>query len=301
MLNRLPRMYRGPFAFSLALHLTLFVALILLNLRSASTALMPPEPQTVAISLVEPKAVEEPAPPPAIQKPSQPRGEHPKPEPTPKPKPDPTPKPKSPAKPTPEPKQATPKPTPKPESNPRPTPKPEPTAKPTPRPTPRPTATPKPTPVVMDPSRMRELREQAGIRQNLAPERVPERPAESARKPESAVASSPAAVEKKPVTGEKTAFKSQELPDYYARQALGKVARFFRVPTAQQRDVTAVLSVRIARNGSLSKVRVLRGSGDGGLDALAVKALETAASFAPLPADVKKDHVDVEVTFYFTP
>ena len=89
------------------------------------------------------------------------------------------------------------------------------------------------------------------------------------------------------------------LPGYYAKQALTKVSRFFNIPPQEQRPVEALVVLTIQSSGKISGARISKSSGDSKLDGYALKALEAAQTFAPLPDDFKASSIDVEISFYF--
>ena len=214
----------------------------------------------------------------------------PAPQPTPAPTPVETPAPKEikVAKATP-----TPTPTPRPTATPRPTPKA--TPKPTPRPTPR--ATPTPTPKPLTPEELRAL----AAARNITPSGEKARPNTSTAKPSTSASTAGGPSGTTSVKSGSTTIAGAGLPEFYARGALAKVSRHFRVPKEKEREVTALVSFRIARSGHISDVRVRRSTGDSTLDDLAKTALHEANPFAPLPDDFDGPHVDVEMTFSFVP
>lgn len=238
--------------------------------------------------------LESSSPPPADEAPPTPP--EPEPEPTPPPA-EPTAPPSTP-RPTPVP--ATPAPT----ATPRPatptataTPRPTATAAPTPRATPRPTATPAPTrtrAAALSPDAARELRPAPTPR---SPDRNPSNTPVS-RTPSGGGGPSSSNRQTETTRGA-TTLKGLGLPAYYAREALDRLARNFNVPPDRERDVEAVMAFRISRNGTISRIRVVRSSGDSSLDEMARRALETTRSFAPFPDDFDRPHADVEVTFSF--
>jgi TonB family protein len=89
------------------------------------------------------------------------------------------------------------------------------------------------------------------------------------------------------------------LPDYYSKAALDKLARFFQVPDAKQREATALLGCRINRDGTLTNIKVMRSCGSSELDELAILALQRTSRFIPFPDDFQKPFVDVEISFHF--
>jgi protein TonB len=61
-----------------------------------------------------------------------------------------------------------------------------------------------------------------------------------------------------------------------------------------------LLSVSIRADGSIETVRVARSSGQKILDAAAVKIVEMAAPYAPLPPDIRRDTDILEITRTWT-
>lgn len=91
------------------------------------------------------------------------------------------------------------------------------------------------------------------------------------------------------------------LPSYYAKQALQKVGRFFTVPPTEQRQSEALVVLTIQGNGKISNARISKSCGDSKLDGYALKALEAAQNFAPLPDDFRAPSIEVEISFSFAP
>lgn len=89
------------------------------------------------------------------------------------------------------------------------------------------------------------------------------------------------------------------LPDYYCKNALAQLSRYFIVPPDRQADKTAVVEFKILRSGELTGIRVKRSSGDAELDQLALDAMKKAGKLAPLPDAVEKDSIETEVAFNF--
>lgn len=96
-----------------------------------------------------------------------------------------------------------------------------------------------------------------------------------------------------------TTLKGLGLPDYYAKEALERVSKYFLVPPEQEQDLTATITLRVARNGALSNTRVERSSGNSELDQLALRAIEMTGQFPPFPDDFEREFADVEITFSF--
>lgn len=325
----------APFILSVVLHAIFFVAIVLMtmqrheplslsgsedgesvtvSLAAGSTAGERSAPPPQATPRPTPKATPRPEPDP------EPEAEEPQPKQTPAPRE--TPAPEKP-KPTPTPKpQSTPRPTAKPESTPKPTPapkkevekpKPTPTKSPAPSPTKAPEkrrepartpspkkAEPKATPFVMTPELSGKLR------QRLAPGTTSSTSAVKASNKtsnstagtaagKSAVGSSSGSAMKEGAAS----IKGHGLPDYYARLALEKLARNFRIPPEDETKKEALVGFRIDRDGTLSRIRITRSTGDSKLDAYATAAVERTARLAPFPDDFEKEYLDVEVGFSF--
>lgn len=234
--------------------------------------------------------------PPALELPSEPtvQARLLEPEPTPPPKPvreirptpppsTPKPAPKKEIRVDPEPTK-TPKPTPAPTKTPKPTPKPTKTPKPTPRPTPEPTARP-----TLDPEAARRAYEERNLSSSGRPKptATPKKTAESKPKEES--------VE---VGG--TEMAGEGLPEFYIKGALKALSRNFHVPDDEKKEVTCIVRFKIARDGTLSDIRIVRSSGTRSLDDRAIKALETTKKFSPLPDTVDEDSLVRRVTFSFS-
>ncbi len=278
------------FAISFGLHLVLLGALVWLSLIDETERLEGSVDggEMVQVAMMDAPAAAEPDPPP----------------PEPEPEPEPTPEPQ----PTEAPATATPRPTPT--STPAPTATPRPTATATPEPTatrtPRPTATPTPRPTAtptpesrgaIDPNRARELRgtPTPASRPDSSSSSSPSRTPNPSRTPTGGSSSNTPTEAR----SGSTTLKGLGLPDYYAREALNRLARNFNVPPDKEESVEAVLAFRISRNGTISRIRVTRSSGNSELDSLARRALETTSRFAPFPDDFDRPHADVEVTFSF--
>lgn len=323
----------APFILSVVLHAIFFVAIVLMTMqRHEPLSLSGSEDgESVTVSLAAGStAGERSAPPPQ----ATPR---PTPKATPRPEPDPEPEAEEPQpKQTPAPRETPapekPKPTPKPQSTPRPTAKPESTPKPTPapkkeveKPKPTPTKSPAPSPTKAPEKRREPARtpspkkaepkatpfvmtpELSGkLRQRLAPGTTSSTSAVKASNKtsnstagtaagKSAVGSSSGSAMKEGAAS----IKGHGLPDYYARLALEKLARNFRIPPEDETKKEALVGFRIDRDGTLSRIRITRSTGDSKLDAYATAAVERTARLAPFPDDFEKEYLDVEVGFSF--
>ena len=297
----IPRKYRFSLGLAVAAHLAAFSLLVMAATRPERAQLGAGDGRTIVeVSLMEPEPPK-PKSTPALER--KERKREPEPKSTPEPKATPAPKPD----PTPEPTQKKPDPTPKPKRTeaPKPTPKPRKTAKPTP-----PEIEPpkeevkkeekKSSKSALSPSEARKLRpvptpESPKPSKPKAPARTPDRDRPSSSGSSSSTSSS----SNKEVSSGATSLKGMGLPDYYARAALGKLSKFFQVPPDKQREAKAILVCRIGRDGMISNVRILKSSGDGTLDDMAITALERTRRFNPFPDDFEKSHVDVEISFLF--
>lgn len=179
-----------------------------------------------------------------------------------KPKPKATPKPKQTPKPKPTPKKIVEKAKKTPTPAPR---KPKATPKPTPRRTPRPRSTPAPTP-------------RPAVQPVVTPVRnLP-------------------AVQPRPVTFEKI-----DLPDFYFQSALAKIEGNFHIPR-HLKNLPAVARVEftVLRDGTITNIRIIKSSGNEQLDDFAMRTLQVTRSLGPLPDTVKRNYVNLSVTFDFS-
>lgn len=90
-----------------------------------------------------------------------------------------------------------------------------------------------------------------------------------------------------------------DLPEYYCRQLLNNISRYFIVPKEKERDAAARVSMRIMADGTLRDVRIVRSSGSTEHDELALSALRTLRRVAPLPDTFDRPSQVVEITFRF--
>jgi TonB family protein len=228
----------------------------------------------------------------------------PRPTPTPTPRPSATPTPKPTATPTPIPTAtATPVPTATPKPTATPTPKPTATPKPTPRPTatPKPTATPRPS---LSAEEIRRLREEANISPTGRPStgsttRTPPPGTTPVRggRPGSG-GNGPATAPAGHTVGSAT-LAGSELPSSYVTAALRHVGRFYNVPPDKRGEQTCVVRFTILKSGEIRNIVVSKSSGDGERDQMAVKALQDAKRFSPLPDSYRKESFTGEITFTY--
>ena len=281
----------------------------------AENSLSPtPEPAPVPTPIPQPEPIPEPAPAPA-----------PAPTPVPQPEPEPIPEPEA-AIPEPAPAPApAPAPTPVPQPEPEaaipepeaaiPEPAPAPTPVPQPEPTPAPTPTPAPAPPLSPP-------ESDSVATNLPPS-PPISPPEPTPAPqptnpdgvstsasdllggeyEKTLASggdaffSPEALEYNSVLNPEQlkALKGIDLSQYLA--ALEAKVKPNWNPAFGQEDRTTVLNFNIEKNGQVTGLTVVRGSGSQEADRESLEAIQKSAPFAPLPPDFPLD--SLEITFSF--
>lgn len=264
------------FWFSLGVHVSFLAVIALLGWKTETIQLQ--QNQQVTVKLME-KTTPSPPPSTPVSKPQP--VETLKPVATPKPK-----------------EKVVPKktPVPRPDPTPAPTPRPTATAKPTARPTPIPSPTPLQSQFTAE--ELKKLREKKGIETEDAKELYEDRKSPSDRqsdpKPNSAQQRA-----KSKVKNTSASWDQLGLPDYYARNALTKVSRLFRVPPADQSDAEATVLVRIARDGTLSNIRIGKSSGSTKLDEYALSAVKATAKFSPLPDSFPKDSANVEISFSF--
>ncbi|MEM1248699.1 MAG: energy transducer TonB [Acidobacteriota bacterium] len=185
--------------------------------------------------------------------------------------------------PSPRPTAARPKPQPKP---PEPEPEPEPDRKPPPEDVPvletkkkkEPEPKPKPTPV--------EVPEDAGPVEETPPELT-----------------SPVGADKASSSGisgsSNVGFSDpefQRLYNYYVDRLIGLIRQHWSPPVVGG-DVRAILRFDIARNGQVSGLEVLDGSGLDAFDSAATRAVNAASPLPPLPRSYREDNLGVTVRF----
>jgi TonB family protein len=127
------------------------------------------------------------------------------------------------------------------------------------------------------------------LQERLTPETEPEpeeRPRAQAEEPE------PTA---------RTTVKASRFPyAWYLSIVQGKVKSNWKQPSSVlfgERELSAVVSFRIMRDGSVGPVTVRRSSGRATLDQSAAKAVQASTPFPPLPNDYLEDHLDVTIDF----
>lgn len=110
------------------------------------------------------------------------------------------------------------------------------------------------------------------------------------------------AVQPEPVG--QTAVRVSRFPyGWYLSVIQGKVSSNWKQPSARllaDDSLTALVSFRIRRDGSIEAVTVRRGSGRSTVDQSAVKAVRDSAPFPPLPNDYLENMLDVTIEFTVT-
>lgn len=87
---------------------------------------------------------------------------------------------------------------------------------------------------------------------------------------------------------------------WYLSIIQGKVSTNWRRPSGAlvaQRALSALVSFRIARDGSIHAITVKRSSGRATVDQSAARAIRSSAPFPELPDDYREDHLDVSIEF----
>jgi len=93
---------------------------------------------------------------------------------------------------------------------------------------------------------------------------------------------------------------SPDLPSYYTDQARERIRSFFTYPPRYESlDVTCQVAFDVDRDGRISSIVVIQGTGSPVLDRYAVKALTDTVEIAPLPETVTKPKLTLVVTFSF--
>jgi TonB family protein len=90
---------------------------------------------------------------------------------------------------------------------------------------------------------------------------------------------------------------------WYLSIVQGKVKSNWRQPGSLlfgERELKAVISFRIMRDGSVGPVTVRRSSGRATLDQSAAKAVQSSTPFPPLPDDYRESYLDVTIDFAVT-
>jgi TonB family protein len=271
-----PRQYRFALLTAVIIHLMAFVTLIFAGWVKEKRSLRGPrDGALVKVSILSPQ----PKPPKQASKPK----------PTPKAKPKVTPKRTKKATP-----QATKKATPKPTQ--------QKTIKKTPKPTPKATPIPKRKTVKSPVSRKKPAKTPEAKEKALSPKESKrlyvnkDRPLidTSNPKPSTNNLTSNDKVERG-----STSLRGAGLPEYYAKAALDKLAKFFRVPPDKQQEITSVISCRIDKKGTITNVRVSRSCGIDELNQIAMAALKNTRRFNPFPDDFDRNYIDIEISFTF--
>jgi len=91
------------------------------------------------------------------------------------------------------------------------------------------------------------------------------------------------------------------LPEYYAANARLKIMSHFNVPShLKNTEAKCKVSFDVARNGTISGIKIEESSGNPILDTSAIRAIEETESLAPLPDEFKGSSLHVFVTFDFS-
>jgi protein TonB len=111
-----------------------------------------------------------------------------------------------------------------------------------------------------------------------------------------------AAVQGQPSPGaQRTSITVSRFPyAWYIGVIQGKVSSNWKQPSDRlvtEESLTARISFRIGRDGSVSAVTVRRSSGRTTIDQSASKAVRSAAPFPPLPSDYRESYLDVTIDF----
>lgn len=84
-------------------------------------------------------------------------------------------------------------------------------------------------------------------------------------------------------------------PDYVANVE-GKIASFFILPSGFYKDLSAIITFKISRDGNVHWKNLEKRSGNTSFDMTALKAVDSAAPFAPPPRELTG--VEIRVTFH---
>lgn len=90
---------------------------------------------------------------------------------------------------------------------------------------------------------------------------------------------------------------------WYLSVVQGKVTMSWEQPSARlatDNALSALVSFRIKRDGSIDALTVRRSSGRSTLDQSATRAVRDAAPFPPLPSDYREGYLDVTIEFTLT-
>jgi TonB family protein len=90
---------------------------------------------------------------------------------------------------------------------------------------------------------------------------------------------------------------------WYLSVVQGKVTMSWEQPSARlatDNALSALISFRIKRDGSIDALTVRRSSGRSTLDQSATKAVRDSAPFPPLPSDYREGYLDVTIEFTLT-
>lgn len=93
---------------------------------------------------------------------------------------------------------------------------------------------------------------------------------------------------------------SSAFPASYLQLVRQKLYDAWLQPSELDRGLTAVVEIRIERNGSVSRRQMIRPSGNSAMDSSIMKALNAVTRIRPLPSSYSGSYRDVEVEFMLT-
>ncbi len=166
--------------------------------------------------------------------------------------------------------------------------KPEPVEKPKPRPEPLEKKPPE--------EKVEVKKEKAIGMKNAKKEEKPEPETEKETEKET-VSEKPGEIEKPTLDAELSTGPEFKF-SWYRGHIAGKVRKYWRPPSglARENDLEVILSFVINKDGSVEKLRIVESSFNNYLDKLAIRAVEKAAPFAPLPRGYKESSLNVSYT-----
>lgn len=144
---------------------------------------------------------------------------------------------------------------------------------------------------------------------NLPPAPTPEPQPEPEAQPEPQIAPPPVDMKTKnaipAVTNENVPeggflMEGAGLPDYYVANARLLIMSHFNVPSyLKNTDAKCRVSFNVAKDGTVSNIKVEESSGNNILDLVAEKAVQESGSLAPLPDEYNTPSIQIFVTFDF--
>jgi TonB family protein len=90
----------------------------------------------------------------------------------------------------------------------------------------------------------------------------------------------------------------------YQREIHDRFARQWRRPyhlAYAGRELVSTVRFRINRNGRISNVALVRGSGNKEMDRSVLQAAKTVRAVSPIPKNARSDYYDIMVEFALTP